>query len=53
MRTFIVKRLVMLVPVLFGVATLTFILMYVVPGDPVRALAGDRYDEETLDRMRT
>ncbi len=43
----------MLVPILFGVATLTFILMYVVPGDPVRALAGERYDEETLARMRT
>jgi len=42
----------MLVPILFGVATLTFLLMYVVPGDPVRALAGERYDEETLDRMR-
>ncbi len=42
----------MLVPILFGVATLTFLLMYVVPGDPVRALAGERYDEETLARMR-
>jgi ABC-type dipeptide/oligopeptide/nickel transport system permease component len=52
-RSFVVKRLLMLVPVLFGVATLTFILMYVVPGDPVRALAGERYDEETLARMRT
>ena len=47
------KRLALLVPILFGVATLTFILMYVVPGDPVRALAGERYDEETLARMRT
>jgi ABC-type dipeptide/oligopeptide/nickel transport system permease component len=52
-RSFVVKRLLMLVPVLFGVATLTFVLMYVVPGDPVRALAGERYDEETLARMRT
>jgi len=52
-RTFIVRRLLLLFPVLFGVATLTFILMYAVPGDPVRALAGERYDEETLDRMRT
>jgi ABC-type dipeptide/oligopeptide/nickel transport system permease component len=40
------------VPILLGVATLTFVLMYVVPGDPVRALVGERYDEETLTRMR-
>jgi peptide/nickel transport system permease protein len=52
-RSFIAKRLLLLVPILLGVATLTFILMYVVPGDPVRALAGERYDEETLSRMRT
>lgn len=52
MRTFVVKRVLMLVPILFGVATLTFLLMYVVPGDPVRAIAGERYDEETLARMR-
>jgi ABC-type dipeptide/oligopeptide/nickel transport system permease component len=51
-RVYILKRLLLLVPILFGVATLTFVLMYVVPGDPVRALAGERYDEETLQRMR-
>jgi len=51
-RAYVLKRLLLLVPILLGVATLTFILMHVVPGDPVRALAGERYDEETLDRMR-
>jgi ABC-type dipeptide/oligopeptide/nickel transport system permease component len=43
----------MLVPILFGVVTVTFLLMYVVPGDPVLTLVGERYDEETLDRMRS
>lgn len=52
MRTFIVRRLLLLVPILWGVATLTFLLMYVVPGDPVRAIAGERYDERTLAAMR-
>jgi len=50
--TFILKRLLLLVPILLGVVTITFVLMYVVPGDPVRAIAGERYDEETLARMR-
>jgi peptide/nickel transport system permease protein len=52
MRTFVLKRLLLLVPILLGVATLTFLLMYIVPGDPVRAIAGERYDEETLARIR-
>ncbi len=42
----------MLVPILFGVVTVTFFLMYVMPGDPVLALAGERYDEETLESLR-
>jgi ABC-type dipeptide/oligopeptide/nickel transport system permease component len=49
---FIVRRLVLLVPILWGVVTVTFLLMYVVPGDPVLTLAGERYDEETLVAMR-
>lgn len=52
MRTFILKRLLLVVPILLGVVTLTFFLMYIVPGDPVRAIAGERYDEETLAHMR-
>lgn len=31
---------------------MTFFLMYVIPGDPVLSLAGERYDEQTLDTMR-
>ena len=26
--------------------------MYVLPGDPVLSLVGERYDEETLERLR-
>jgi len=49
---FVIRRLLLLIPVLWGVLTVTFFLMYVVPGDPVLALAGERYDEETLREMR-
>lgn len=52
MLKFVVKRILLLVPILFGVATVTFLLMYVVPGDPVLTLVGERYDEETLEGMR-
>lgn len=46
------RRLLQLFPVLLGVVTVAFLLMYVVPGDPVLAIAGERYDEQTLEAMR-
>ena len=52
MLKFVAKRILLLLPILFGVATVTFLLMYVIPGDPVLTLVGERYDEETLDEMR-
>lgn len=52
MAGFILKRLLLLFPVLLGVVTVTFLLMYVIPGDPVLALAGERYDDATLAAMR-
>lgn len=53
MLRFLFRRLLMLVPILFGVVTVTFLLMYVIPGDPVLTLVGERYDDETLERMRS
>lgn len=47
-----VKRLLFFIPVLLGVATVTFLLLYVLPGDPVLSMVGERYDEETLERLR-
>ena len=52
MGVFIARRLLLLVPILLGVVTVTFLIMYVVPGDPVLALVGERYDEETIERLR-
>jgi ABC-type dipeptide/oligopeptide/nickel transport system permease component len=49
---FILKRILLLIPVVWGVITVTFILMYVVPGDPVLAIAGERYDDATIEKMR-
>lgn len=38
---YFVRRLIALVPVALGVATLTFALIHFVPGDPVIAMLGD------------
>jgi len=43
----------MAVPVVWGVATIVFILMFLIPGDPVRLMMGQRSDPETADRIRT
>ena len=52
MVNFIVRRILQTIPVLFGVIIITFILMYMVPGDPVVSMVGERYDEETIHKLR-
>lgn len=52
MTRFLLRRLLLLVPVLFGVVTVTFLIMHVLPGDPVLSLVGERYDDQTLERIR-
>lgn len=48
----LLRRLALLVPTLFGVLVLTFLLLYVAPGDPVQAMVGERADAETIARLR-
>jgi ABC-type dipeptide/oligopeptide/nickel transport system permease component len=49
---FVVRRLLLAVPTLFGVLVVTFLLLYVAPGDPVQEMVGERADQETIDRLR-
>lgn len=46
------KRLLATVFVLLGVIFVTFILVMVVPGDPVQNFVGQRADEETIASLR-
>lgn len=48
----IVRKLLYTVPVVWGVVTVVFILMAVVPGDPARLMMGQRGDPQTLQRIR-
>lgn len=48
----IVRRLLYTIPVLWGVVTVIFILMAVVPGDPARLMMGQRGDPATIERIR-
>ena len=52
MIQYFLNRLVQTVPVILGVIIITFVLMYIVPGDPVVSMVGERYNEETVQRLR-
>jgi peptide/nickel transport system permease protein len=52
MSRFIVRRLLLAVPTLFGVLVVAFLLLYVAPGDPVTAMIGERADSATIARLR-
>ena len=49
---FLTKRLLLLVPVLVGVATFVFAMLHLAPGDPARLIAGRRADAEFVERVR-
>lgn len=52
MIRYILKRLVMLVPTLFGVVTLVFFMIAMSPGDPARVMLGERASKEKLEKLR-
>lgn len=52
MLSYIVRRLLQLVIVLFGVSVITFIMLYVIPGDPARMLAGKNATPEKIAAIR-
>jgi peptide/nickel transport system permease protein len=49
---FILRRLLLSIPTLFGVLVVAFLLLYVAPGDPVEAMVGERADSATIARLR-
>ena len=52
MTRFLVRRLLLTIPVLLGVATLVFSLIHLVPGDPVQAMLGDSASPQDIADLR-
>jgi ABC-type dipeptide/oligopeptide/nickel transport system permease component len=52
MTRFVLRRLLLTLPVLFGVATLVFSLIHLVPGDPVQAMMGESASPVDVADMR-
>jgi peptide/nickel transport system permease protein len=52
MRTYIIRRLLQIIPTVLMITFVVFMMMQSVPGDPVVALLGDAYTEEDAVKMR-
>jgi len=53
MLTYIIRRLLSMVPVLIGVSIIVFLFIHMIPGDPAVAILGERATPEAVARMRT
>ncbi len=52
MTRFIIRRILLALPVLLGIMTAVFILLQLIPGDPALALAGEKASVEQVERIR-
>lgn len=52
MYKYILKRILMMVPVIIGVSLLVFLVLKMTPGDPARVVAGSEADEATVEMIR-
>jgi ABC-type dipeptide/oligopeptide/nickel transport system permease component len=49
---FLARRVALTLPVLFGVATLVFSLIHLIPGDPAQAMLGDSASPQDVAELR-
>jgi peptide/nickel transport system permease protein len=51
-KRFIAKKLLLLIPLLFGITLTTFMLTKALPGDPVFNMVGERSSPEIIEKVR-
>lgn len=52
MIKYIIRRIVTAIPVVFGVLVVAFVLGRVIPGDPCKAILGEKATEEVCEKFR-
>lgn len=52
MPLYIARRLLQSILILFGISVVTFVLLYILPADPVRQIAGRSATAETVENIR-
>lgn len=52
MKSYIAKRLLLMIPVLFGISLIVFFIMALIPGDPALAILGSYATPENVAKLR-
>ena len=52
MLQYVIKRLLLAIPILLAVVTLVFFVVRLAPGDPAQVILGDSASQESLNSMR-
>jgi len=52
LTTYIIRRILGLIPVLLGITILVFFLIRLIPGDPALVMLGDKAKAENVERLR-
>ncbi|HEY3314461.1 MAG TPA: ABC transporter permease [Bacillota bacterium] len=52
MRAYLIRRILLMVPVVLGVTVVVFLIIHLAPGDPVLLLVGERAPPEIYERVK-
>lgn len=52
MKKYLAKKLLLLIPLLLGITSLTFTLTKALPGDPVLSMVGERAQPDVIEKIR-
>ncbi len=52
MLSFLVRRLLTLIPTVFGISVVVFFMIHLVPGDPAEMMLGERASKQALQELR-
>lgn len=52
MLRYIIRRLLLVIPVLIGISIFVFLIMHLTPGDPARLMLGESAPTEQLEQLR-
>lgn len=52
MTKYIIKNIIHSFTILLGVITITFVFMYILPGDPAKFILGQRTDEQSVEAVK-
>ena len=52
MLKYVVKKLILLIPILLCVSTVVFFMIHLIPGDPAQILAGEQASPQDIENLR-